>query len=121
MTKEQWEKLCKAMCKRSPVDTNDPLFAEELAMLRARNSEKSEGEIMTEEQKREMHKLWSDGCSDSDIEDFCERTGVPVKDVFHQVAEWRVPDCCKGCKHIDFYNDDGEMVDRAAECIAIPW
>ena len=24
-------------------------------------------------------------------------------------------------QHIDFYNDDGEMVDRAAECIAIPW
>lgn len=24
-------------------------------------------------------------------------------------------------QHIDFHNDDGEMVDRAAECIAIPW
>ena len=24
-------------------------------------------------------------------------------------------------QHIDFYNDDGEMVDRAAECIATPW
>ncbi|MBO5415313.1 MAG: hypothetical protein J6A83_01625 [Clostridia bacterium] len=24
-------------------------------------------------------------------------------------------------QHIDFYNDDGKMVDRAEECIAIPW
>ena len=24
-------------------------------------------------------------------------------------------------QHIDFYNEDGEMVDRAAECVVIPW
>lgn len=59
---------------------------------------------MNEEIKARLYALWQEAHTDSDIEDFCAETGISASEAFHQIAEWRVPEVCKGCKHIAFFN-----------------
>ena len=59
---------------------------------------------MSEEQIKSLKELCKQGCTDSDIEDWCEEHGVPEKQAFHQVAVWLAPKCCQGCMYIDFYD-----------------
>ena len=58
---------------------------------------------MTDKQKETLRNLCRQGCTDSDIQDFCEEQGISRKEAFHQVSEWTAPDCCRRCIHIDMY------------------
>lgn len=57
--------------------------------------------------KAKLQKLYnlvtSKHCTDSDIEDFCDKHKVAYRDAFHTLAIWCAPECCQGCKHIDLY------------------
>lgn len=59
---------------------------------------------MPEEWVKELRKLHDNGCTDSDIEDFCTQYNVPQDIAFHHIEEWNAPDCCKGCKYLFCYN-----------------
>ena len=62
-------------------------------------------EIITDVQKHELIKLINSKTSitDSDIFDFCCDFNISRRAVFHQLAEWNVPERCRGCKHVDLY------------------
>lgn len=60
---------------------------------------------MTKIKLQKLKELHDNGCSDSDIEDFCKKNKVSQKEAFHLISTWIAPDCCQGCKHIDFYPD----------------
>lgn len=60
---------------------------------------------MTEFKKKLLKQLHDNGCTDSDIEDFCEKYGVKENEAFHYVAELIAPPQCKGCKHVDFFRN----------------
>ena len=47
--------------------------------------------------------MMKDGCSDSTIEDFCEKRNLHASDAFHFLAVQRAPDCCKNCNHVDYF------------------
>ena len=59
---------------------------------------------MTIQQTKELQKLHNRGCTDSDIEVFCDTYHVRQKEAFHQIAEWSVPVCCKGCKNVEMFS-----------------
>lgn len=58
---------------------------------------------MTDIQKEKLISLIEKGCTDSDVEDFCDENNVSRREAFHFIAELTVPECCKGCKYIDLY------------------
>ena len=49
--------------------------------------------------------MMKDGCSDSVIEDFCDERHLSASDVFHFIAVRQAPNCCKKCKHVDYFPD----------------
>ena len=55
----------------------------------------------TEELLNSLRTLITNGCSDSDLEDFAKENDISVGEVFHQVSIWNAPDCCKGCKNVN--------------------
>lgn len=59
---------------------------------------------MAQEKMQELRELCESGCTDSDIEDFCEENAISEKEAFHLIATWSAPECCRKCKHVDFYN-----------------
>ena len=59
---------------------------------------------MTNEHKEALTILFSKGCTDNDIMDFCEAHKIPYKEAFHLFAEYKAPKVCEGCKHVDYYN-----------------
>ena len=60
---------------------------------------------MTNENIRKLKLLVEQGCTDSDIEDFCEENDIDTGEAFRLVAEWSAPNCCQGCIHIQLYPD----------------
>lgn len=60
-----------------------------------------------EEHKTELREkiVKDEHTTDSDIEEYCDEHDLSRKDVFHYVAEVLVPDCCKGCKYTDHFNN----------------
>lgn len=58
---------------------------------------------MTNENIRKLQLLVEQGCTDSDIENFCEENGADMGEAFQLVAEWAVPDCCQGCNYIQLW------------------
>lgn len=60
---------------------------------------------MTSEQLEKLRDLCEKGCTDSDIEDFCDEYKVSRKDAFNKIAEWTVPSCCKGCIYMNMFPD----------------
>lgn len=58
---------------------------------------------MTKKQLEELKTLYDNGCTDGDIEDFCEDNKVSYKEAFLQISIWEAPECCKNCKHVSFY------------------
>ncbi len=58
---------------------------------------------MTTNQKNKLRRLYVRGCTDSDIEDFCDRNGVNAGEAFALVARWMAPKCCKGCRHVGLF------------------
>ena len=65
---------------------------------------------MTDEEKKQkrilVNQLWKlhhDGCTDSDIEDFCEETGLHLRQAYWHIHRWIAPSQCRGCKNIVFY------------------
>lgn len=58
---------------------------------------------MTKKQLKELKTLYDNGCTDSDIEDFCENNKVNYREAFLQIDIWNAPDCCKDCKHVSFF------------------
>lgn len=59
---------------------------------------------LTEEEKRKLLAiLASQKITDSDVEDFCDEHAVSRRTVHHQLAVWRSPKECQGCKHVDMY------------------
>lgn len=61
---------------------------------------------MTKEQKDKVHEFYElnkDCMSDDDVVDFCDDNDLPVRETFHLIAEWTVPDCCKGCKYVTYF------------------
>jgi len=61
-----------------------------------------QGDEMTDRQKELLTQLHKDGCTDSDIEDFCEEHNISKKDAFRFVIELIAPQQCKGCKYIGY-------------------
>ena len=59
--------------------------------------------ILTTELRDKIYLMMMNGCSDSDLEDFCNEYKIPQQIVFHYVAIMSAPDCCKRCKNVDFY------------------
>lgn len=59
---------------------------------------------MTDALKEKLKTLIENGCTDSDLEDFAEDNNVDEGEVFRYAAELTVPVCCKGCKHVQFYD-----------------
>lgn len=59
---------------------------------------------MSDKELEELKRLWENGVSDSIVEDFCEEHNIPLSEAFHMLAEWSVPDCCKGCTYVSYYN-----------------
>ena len=55
---------------------------------------------MRKEMKDKLKNLLERGCTDSDIEDFCEQNGVNTKTAFTYIAVLNAPDCCKTCQHV---------------------
>ena len=61
---------------------------------------------MNEKQIKHLKDLcYKEGCTDSDIVEWCEENDVSKKEAFHQVAIWFVPEHCKKCKYVDFYSN----------------
>ena len=60
---------------------------------------------MQAELKSKLFALCEKGCTDSDIEDFCDENKVSRKEAFKLVAEWSAPEVCKGCAYVVFYPD----------------
>ena len=58
---------------------------------------------MTKNQLEKLKELHENGCSDSDIEDFCTDNKVSCREAFLQIDIWNAPDCCKNCKHVSFF------------------
>ena len=56
---------------------------------------------LTDNMKKEIKNLLNKGCTDSDIEEFCEENKAPLKQTFRYIAELTAPKQCKGCKHIE--------------------
>ena len=53
--------------------------------------------------QEELYSILERGCSDSDIKDFIyENPNINAKKVWDFVYEHDAPDCCKGCKYIQF-------------------
>ena len=59
---------------------------------------------MNPNQLEELKILFERGCTDSDLIEFCEDNNLSVREVYHTVASWIVPECCNGCKYIEFYS-----------------
>lgn len=59
---------------------------------------------MTDALKEKLKALIENGCTDSDLKDFAEDNNVNESEVFRYIAELTVPECCKGCKHVQLYN-----------------
>lgn len=56
--------------------------------------------------KEEVKQIVMDGCSDSDIEDLLlEHPELNPKEVWDYVYELEVPENCKGCKHVQRFNN----------------
>ena len=49
--------------------------------------------------------MMKDGCSDSVIEDFCEKRHLHPSEAFHFIAVQKAPFCCKSCNHVDYFPD----------------
>lgn len=58
---------------------------------------------LTEPLRDALYLLLDGGCTDSDLEDFCEENKIPQRVVFHTVAILNAPACCKKCKNVDLY------------------
>ena len=60
---------------------------------------------ITDFTEKELKKLIESkkSITDSDIEDFCYEHNVSRRAIFHQLAEWSVPETCRGCEHVDMY------------------
>lgn len=58
---------------------------------------------MTKKQLEELKTLYDNGCTDSDIEDFCEDNNIEPCEAFLQVDIWDAPECCKECRNVCFY------------------
>lgn len=58
---------------------------------------------ITEEQEQELREMAEKGCTDSEVEDFCEKHLISKRTVFHQLAVWYAPKQCNGCEHVDMY------------------
>ena len=53
--------------------------------------------------KEELEILLDDICTDSDVMDFIdEHPKVNPRDIWNYVYEHDAPDCCKGCKYIQY-------------------
>lgn len=53
--------------------------------------------------KEELEILLDDICTDSDVMDFIdEHPKVSPRDIWNYVYEHDAPDCCKGCKYIQY-------------------
>lgn len=59
--------------------------------------------IFNDSHKEAIIKILSDGCTDSDIEDYCFNNNLSEKDVFRFVANFNAPENCKFCKNVDCY------------------
>ena len=67
---------------------------------------------MTTEQKKRLLEFIKDVmerrdgfCSDDDIMDFCDENDIPSGEAFKFIDEYKVPSCCKGCKHVGMYDN----------------
>ena len=58
---------------------------------------------MTSEQLKKLRELCENGCTDSDIEDFCGEHKLSRNEVFTKIAEWTIPSCCQGCMYMTMY------------------
>ena len=43
-----------------------------------------------------------EGCTDSDIEEYCFEENIDTGEAFHFIHEYFAPEGCKGCKYVDF-------------------
>lgn len=59
---------------------------------------------MTKEEEQRLLILYENGCTCSDVEDFCDENNVSRGVAFHQIAVWNAPECCKECKHVDMFD-----------------
>lgn len=62
----------------------------------------------------EAHRGWLDrmhenGCTDSDLYDFCKRNKINIKEASRYMAELSAPSQCKGCKYIESLGIYGAM------------
>ena len=60
------------------------------------------GKLKNEDIEKGLKQFLTKG-TDSDVRDFCERNRLDQKEAFHLIAGWNAPECCKGCKKVDFY------------------
>ncbi len=58
---------------------------------------------LTENEQNKLKELTAKGCTDSDIENFCEENKVSLKAALCYVSELYAPLQCRGCKNVDFY------------------
>ena len=58
---------------------------------------------MTKEQKKQLLRMYYNGCSDEDIDKFAKRNGIPEDESFCVIAEQIVPKECKGCGSVLSY------------------
>ena len=59
--------------------------------------------IFNDSHKEAIIRILNNGCTDSDIEDYCSDNNLSEKAVFHFVANFNAPENCKFCKNVDFY------------------
>ena len=59
---------------------------------------------ITQKQELDLRQLYLNGCTDSDIEDYCTEHHISRGAAFHLIAVWDAPNCCKKCKHVEFFS-----------------
>ena len=59
---------------------------------------------MTDTQAAKLYKIIENGCTDSDIEDFCFKEKVSTKEAFHIIARLSAPTKCQKCQHVGMYD-----------------
>lgn len=104
------EKICRNCSIWYGDETDDTAFCDEkdtetsaASFCTSWHGRREFSDHMTEAQKLELLEMEKKGCTDSSVEDFCERNGISPRAAFHQLAIWNAPKQCKGCGHIDMF------------------